>query len=147
MDELRRKSIYLGIELLRFLLCFWVVIFHCSNYKKKHSKYILRAFHVPTFFVISFYFFYPILFKKNIDKNITRFHRLLIPYLLWPILLLIMDNIIKRIFLGHVNMKVSLKKLFLQILFGVGINGVFWFHFTLIFISLLFSIFAFLFPL
>ena len=138
------KKLNLGIELLRFFLCFWVVIFHCSNFKKQHSKYIWRAFHVPTFFVISFYFFYPILFKKMIDKNISRFHRLLIPYLLWPILLLIMDNFMKKIFLGHIDMKVSLKKLFLQILFGDGIHGVFWFHFSLIFISLLFSINAFL---
>lgn len=138
------KKLNLGIELLRTLLCFWIVLFHCSNYKKQHTKYIWRLFHVPTFFVISFYFYYPILFKKMINKNISRFQRLLIPYILWPVLIFIANKVkIKNIFLGQLDKKISLKELAIQILLGKGFHGVFWFQFNLIFISLLFSIISF----
>ena len=140
------KKIYLGIEILRTLLCFWIVLFHCSNYKKKHYKYFWRLFHVPTFFVISFYFYYPLLHKRMIEKIKMRFQRLAIPYFLWPILIFFLNNIkIKAFVIEKLAKKISLKDLFTQIILGKGFHGVFWFQNNLIFLSLCFSILSFLF--
>lgn len=132
----------LGIELLRFLLCFWIVLFHCAKIKKIHRKYFWRLFHVPTFFVISFYFYYPILHKRTIVKIKLRFQRLLIPYILWPIFLFLLYNI--RIMLQKSGKKISLKDLFIQILVGQGFHDIFWFQFNLIFLSLVLLIISFL---
>ena len=144
-NDSQTKKIYLGIDFLRFLLCFWIVLFHCSNFRK-HYKYFWRLFHVPTFFVIAFYFFYPLLYKRIIEKIKIRFQRLLIPYIIWPLLLFFLNNInIKIICLDTLAKTISLKDLFTQIVLGKGIHGVFWFQNNLLFLSLFFSIISFLF--
>jgi len=86
-----KKKINLGIQILRFLLCFWIIIIHCSHVKKNHKKYLGKGFHVPTFIFLSFYFYYPTIAKKDINKVISRFQRLLIPYILWPLIRLILS--------------------------------------------------------
>lgn len=134
-----------GIELLRFILCFWIVIIHCSNIKKEHKKYLKKGFHVPTFFLISFYFFYPTLEGRKITKIISRFHRLLYPYILWPLIIVIMNNIIKFISPGLVNKYFSLYDIYIQILTGSGYHKIFWFQFNLLFLSLFLSIISFTF--
>ena len=83
--ENKIKQINIGVELLRFILCLWIVIVHCSDIKNEHKRYFAKGFHVPTFIFISFYFFYPILEGRDISKIILRFKRLLLPYILWPI--------------------------------------------------------------
>jgi len=137
-----------SIQLLRFLLCFWVVIIHCTYVKPKYKKYMFRGFHVPTFIFIAFYFYYPLLSKRNIIKIISRFQRLLIPYLLWPIIQLIILHLsLKKFKFGVMNFinQLSLKKIYLQILIGTQIYGIFWFQFNLIFLSLFFTIVSFMF--
>ena len=48
------KKINYSLQLLRLLLCFWVVIHHCcGNVFKFKGK-----FHVPSFMIMSFYFYY-----------------------------------------------------------------------------------------
>ena len=91
----KKQNINYGIELLRMILCFWIVIIHCciiNSYFFK--KIILAGFHVPTFIIISFYFYYRNLSTRNIIKIKLRFERLLIPYIIWPIILLIMNNLL-----------------------------------------------------
>ena len=127
----------LGIQILRFLLCFWVVIMHCSYVKKEHKKYLSKGFHVPTFFLISFFFYYPNIYNKNIDKIISRFQRLLLPYIFWPLIALIFQ---KNNDHEHV-----LRNILSQILIGAPIHGIFWFQFNLIFLSLFFAIILFVF--
>ena len=52
-----QKQYNLGIQLLRAILCFWVVSFHCMSRKNKFVRIILKKhFHVPIFFIISFYY-------------------------------------------------------------------------------------------
>ena len=143
MDEFTRKYIYLGIELLRFILCLWVVIIHCSIIKNEHKKYLLRGFHVPTFILISFYFYYPSIQKRNIIKINSRFQRLLLPYILWPILKLISNNFI--ISTGQFKTKLSVYDLFLQLLTGYQFHHIFWFQFNLIILSLYLTIISFIF--
>ena len=70
------EKINLGIGLLRFILCLWVVVVHCSVRTKNNIKLFSKAFHVPTFFMLSFYFYYPTISCKNISKIKTRFERL-----------------------------------------------------------------------
>jgi fucose 4-O-acetylase-like acetyltransferase len=134
INKLKTTKTHLGIQVLRFLLCFWVVIIHCSFVEKKHRKYLFKHFHVPTFFVLSFYFYYPIISSKNNKKIISRFQRLLLPYIFWPFVKLIL-----------VTKKFRLKDIFLQLLIGKPIHGIFWFQFNLIFLSLFFAIILFAF--
>jgi fucose 4-O-acetylase-like acetyltransferase len=68
-----------------------------------------------------------------------RFKRLLIPYIFWPIIILII-----RIIISKINILKQLKYLFYQILIGNGIYMVFWFQFNLIFLSLFCLIIIFL---
>ena len=137
----------LGIQLLRFFLCLWVVIYHCSNIKKGHRKYFYRGFHVPTFFMLSFYYFYPILSGRKVDKIIIKFQRLLIPYILWPTFILLLNNFLINFFhFGQFNNIIPLKNLYFQIIIGSPLHIVFWFHFNLIFLSLFFLLISFLFP-
>ena len=137
-NKFKSTKINLGIQVLRALLCFWVVIIHCSIVKKEHEKYLYKNFHVPTFFFLSFYFYYPIISTKNIGKIFSRFERLLLPYIFWPLVKLIF--IIKNIF-----EKIQLKNVLIQLLIGSPIHGIFWFQFNLIFVSLIFAIILFAF--
>ena len=141
-------KINLGIEFLRFILCLWVVVIHCSTIKKEHSKYLGRSFHVPTFILISFYFYYKILTNRIINKIIARFQRLLVPYILWPIIILISNNLLLLIFsIGQFNNKLTLYDLYIQLLTGARYHNIFWFQFNIIIISLFFTIISFIFKI
>ena len=143
--EIRKKRKDLGIELLRFLLCLWIVTYHCAKSDIKRSKYINRLFHVPTFFLISFYFYYPTLSRRLTSKITARFQRILIPYILWPLIIMIMNNILMQFFsIGQFKIKIRIKDFYIQILVGDGYYSIFWFQFNLIFTTLFFSIISFI---
>ena len=94
-----KKNRYLGIEILRMILAFWVLIYHCYNKSKKIQKIISsRFFHVPTFMLLSFYYCFPNLSSRNISKIIQRYERLFIPYIIWPFIILIFNNLILWVF-------------------------------------------------
>lgn len=79
----------LGIEILRMILCFWVISFHFAGNTNKIKYKILNTFyHVPTFMLISFYFSYNTFISNDITKCKKRLERLLIPYIIWPIIFL-----------------------------------------------------------
>lgn len=138
----------LGIQLLRTILCFWVVCFHCLSTKNKLIKNIVRekAFHVPTFMLISFYFLSNKLYEKNINKIKQRFERLLMPYLIWPFIIWIINNLL-YVFLkfNRFNKILSINNLFIQLIVGRKYHGIFWFKFNLIFLTLFSFIISFLF--
>ena len=139
------KKINLGIELLRAILCLWIVIIHCSVRTKNNIKLFSKAFHVPTFFMLSFYFYYPTIYGKNINKIKARFERLVYPYIFWPIITLTINNILIKITsLGKYRNVISIKDYFIQILFGTKFCKIFWFQFNLIFLSLFLTIFSFI---
>ena len=143
INKIRMKSIHSGIELLRFILCLWVVIIHCSIVKSGHKKYLLKGFHVPTFVLISFYFYYPIVKNRFITRVISRFQRILIPYILWPLLRLIINNFIVKE--AKFKKRLTLYDFYLQILIGAKFHLIFWFQFNLIFTSIFLTIIAFIF--
>ena len=140
-DRSKKKNNY-SLELLRFLLCFWVVLHHCC----RHVGGYKGRFHVPTFMIISFYFYYNTLKTKNIIKIKQRFQRILIPYIIWPILVFIFNNILVRILnITKFQRKLKLKDLVYQLIVGFRFQVVFYYQFNLIFMTIIFTVIAILF--
>lgn len=136
----------LGIELLRMIHSYFIVMVHCCKIKNRilFNLIIRKPFHVPSFFLISFYFFYNSIFSRNIKKIKARFLRLLIPYIIWPLLIFIFNNLFFKFFrFSQFKRFLSFKELVIQIIFGRKFHDVFWFQFNLIFITLLFTILSF----
>ena len=92
MIQTKKKKIErnIGLEILRMLLCFWVVLFHSINHSNDFIlNYIVKKkFHVPCFFFISFYYFFPIIKDRNSTKMKLRLERLSLPYFIWPVFII-----------------------------------------------------------
>ena len=143
---IENRELNLGIEILRFLFSLWIVVLHCSIIRKEHKKYFNKGFHVPTFILLSFYFFYQILCKRDINKVVSRFQRLLIPYILWPLIILLLNNILLSIFsFAQFKTKITFRAFYIQIVMASTYHVIFWFQFNLIFLTLFFSIISFIF--
>lgn len=134
----------IGIEILRMFLCFRIVLLH---YYSLNNKYILKLknnnYQVPCFFFISFYFLYSTISNINIDKMKLRLERLLIPYIIYPIIVWIVNNLMFKIIkFNRFNRLLSIKELIIHLIIGKGIFGigVLWFHFNLLILTLLFFI-------
>ena len=134
----------IGIELLRMIFSFFILLIHCVNVKNNILIILLykRGFHVSYFFLISFYFFYNTIKSRNIIKIKLRFLRILIPYFIWTLVIFIINQ-----FFGFspINEALSFKHLILQYIMGRRIQVVFWFQFNLILITLFFTIISFIF--
>lgn len=147
-NEIQVKQFYLGIEILRMFFAFIILYFHCMNreiYNHIFIKFITNivSFGLYTFFFLSFYFSYNSINSKKINKIKERFKRLIIPYIIWPIIIYTEQKLFNYIN-GKENDGILFKFLVWQILIGNGIYLVFWFNFNLIFILLLFTIIIFL---
>ena len=143
-----KKKIYLGIEILRMFLSFFIVVVHFFNKNYARTKYLLFPFkalcyYIPKFFIISFYFNYKTFASRNISKIKERFLRILIPYYIWPTIFFIRYHCFN--YLSGFIENNKLKKLYYQYIIGAGFHGIFWFQFNLILISLLITIIIFLF--
>ena len=94
---IKMKNRNLGIQILRSLLCFWILLNHCLN-KNNNKKLCTILFkyrmHVPCFILIAFYFSNKIIISRNIINIKKRLERLLIPYFILPIIILIINNIL-----------------------------------------------------
>jgi len=131
----------LGIEILRMILCFWVITFHYSGIKNKRKYKILKTFyHVPTFMLISFYFSYKAFFSNDIIKYKKRLERLLIPYIIWPIIFLLISTSYNSI-----KIKKLIIILSLQYITGYKNFIILWFIQMLLFLGIFFQINIFLF--
>ena len=131
--------INLGIQLLRMLLCFWVITFHFSGRINKKRKIIKTVFHVPTFMFISFYLSYNIFFTQNLIKIKNRLQRLVIPYIIIPII-----DIGIKIGLSFTklisNIKIIFFDLLLQYITGYKTYINFWFIQNMIILTIIFEI-------
>lgn len=142
-DRYTNKKINHSFELLRLILSLWVVIHHCYKYAYLFRK---ELFPVPTFMIMSFCFYYNILIKKDVNKIKQRFQRILIPYIIWPILLFILNNILFKISkFSLYNQKLLLNDLIIQLTFGRKYHSIFYYQFNLIFLTILFTIISILF--
>lgn len=117
-------------------------IYHSFKSENYQLNYIIQTkFHVPTFMFISIFFFEKILYKRNINKIKQRFIRLLIPYIIWPSLTFIFNNLAFKIFeFNRFNRELTLIEFIYQILFGNKFHGVLWFINILIILIFFFSI-------
>lgn len=143
-----RKKLNYGLEILRVLLCFWVILFHCL--RKSDFTLILnfrkKMFHVPSFFFISFYFLFPIINSRNTDKMILRLERLLIPYFFWPLINWSINNFFFSKFKkSRFNRLLSLYEIFEQFITGRRFYGHFWFYLNLSIFTIIFFILSILF--
>lgn len=141
-----KKTINYGLQILRMLLSFWVVLNHLYKPKNEvlYNTIIQHRFHVPTFIIISFYFLYNSLIIRNMQKIKDRLLKLLIPYIIYPSFWYIIFNYI-YIYFDIESKKFSFKALITQIIIGRGVYGVLWYHFNLIFLTIFSFIISFLF--
>ena len=132
-DIKNEKDINLGIQILRMLLCFWVLCFHCLDSGKINYFifYITKTkfFHVPCFVFISFYFSSNIFIERNYAKVKVRLERLLIPYIIWPLIIFITHNIIY-------STKISFNILKFQLLLGRQYLFPLYYLFSMFFITI-----------
>ena len=133
----RQKQNLEGIQILRKLLSLWIVLVHCYKIRKSILiKLILnKQFHVPTFFIISFYFFYDKLYLRSLNKIKIRFERLLLPYIIFPIIILLLNNVFEGINLTSPYRKFTFYDFIKQLIIGIGIHSIFWFQFYMIYLS------------
>ena len=143
---LKKKTINYGLEILRMVMSFWIVLNHIYKPKNRqiYNIIIKHRFHVPTFIIISFYFLNYNLSIRKIKKFKERLERLLIPYILYPILNFFIFNYLFYLF-NFNNLKISIYQLITQFLIGRGICGVLWFHFNIIIITIFFYIISLIF--
>lgn len=107
-----------GLSILKSYLAFVVIVSHQFSRRTTKNKIIItiddnRKIHVPSFFIMSFYFTYHTLLSLNIKKLFSRLLRLLIPYIIWPIILLQINREYNHKF--HKNLKESIEELKFQL--------------------------------
>ena len=141
----RKYNIFLA--LLRTYLSFNIINIHFLRTPPiLMNEYIIRFLRnnlpVPIFFLMSFYFSHNLFLSKNIEKIKKRCERLLIPYLFWPIIIWILRNFLYYTF--KLNFKISFNDLKIQLMTGHCFMTILWFHYNLIFATLLIIIIIFL---
>ena len=143
-----KKNFNIGFAILRIYLSFLVVNRHIfipsvTARKKIIIRIIRIPIHVPTFYLMSFFFCNNLFKSKNIRKIKLRFQRILIPYFVWPIIILSLNNLLSFI-IKKIDI-IYFKNLILQLITGNDFMGVLWFQCNLILITLLIIIIHFLF--
>jgi len=135
-----------GFALLKNILAFDVIITHCFNKKTTQNNIILfitkrRKVHVPSFFILSFYYNYNTLVSFNTKKKIYRLIRLLIPYVLWPLIIFVFSKLNNKLNNKYRKFQylTSFDILIFQLLTGQGQRLFhFWYLFDLINTTVLF---------
>ena len=132
-----------GLAILKVILALDVIVSHNFNKDSTKNKFLLfilrrRRLHVPSFFIMSFYFMYNDLIKLDKKKIKNRLERLVIPYIGWAIIIWILNNLLKFFF--KIIYHTELNHLINQILWGNIYIIQFWFQWNLIFITILFII-------
>ena len=145
------KNFDIGIAFLRVILCFLVIIHHCYRYESKTSKWTIIikkfdnfSFQVRTFFLMSFYYLYKTLLSFNFKRIYERYRRLLIPYIIWPVIFWLLNNLLIR---KNPNLRLNYSAWFLrqQLLYGDYLIQSYWYLWDTFIITGLFIIFAFIF--
>ena len=139
----KKKDFIIGIGFLRVILSFMVIMDHLYDKNKLRKYHYILYYHIPTFFLISFYFTYRTLISFNIEKLKSRLERIIIPYFSWSTISWILKNIYFYI------LKRECRHSFLDYIINL-INGhillvPLWFQNILILITLAFIIIIFLF--
>lgn len=142
------KKFNYGLAILKVILAFLVLVWHNFDYKSSKNKTIIfitknRKHHVPSFFIMSFYFMAPHLFSLNFKILINRLFRLYIPYIIWPIIFYKLNGYLNRYY--HKNFPDSNEELKMQLLTGKRFDFPLWFQCDLINLTILFFVIIFIF--
>ena len=139
----KNKDIIIGIRILRIVLSFMVVMDHFYNKKKIQNYHYILYYHIPCFFLISFFFTYKTFSSFNIQKIKLRLERILIPYFCWSII----SWIIRIIYFYKMekNCEHSFRDFISNLINGHIFNVVLWFQNILILVTLIFLIILFTF--
>ena len=134
---INKRHYNLGVDILRVILSFSVVMDHLYNPKILKKYVYILYYHIPTFFLISFFFTFNTLTSFNITKIKLRFHRLIIPYISWSII----GYIVKFIYyLLKINKFYSLNDFIQHMICGHILNIPLWYLANLILITIFFLI-------
>lgn len=144
------KNRIIGIEILRLILCYWVVSYHYINRKYVNHKYLFfiktKFYHVPCFTFISFYFTSNLFISRDIERIKNRFERLFIPYFIYPVFIFLINNFFFLCFGFNIfNRIITLYELFVQLICSTPIMGLLWFLFSSINITIILTIFSLIF--
>ena len=86
------KDINIGVNILRVLCSFLVIVVQFGNGKIFHFAMKYYDFCLPSFFFMAFYFSYRTFSSRNVEKIRERFLKLFYPYFFWPIITFIRQN-------------------------------------------------------
>ena len=142
--HLIKKSKYnVGIGFLRVVSSLMVVMIHCFNIKTTSNTkiiffYINKLYSVPIFIFLSFYFMANFLININKSKLIKKLERLIIPYIIWPVVILALNKYLNL--QNKLNLPHSFEDLKIQILYGWHYLFPLWYIYVLILYILLFII-------
>ena len=138
-NQLKRKREYnIGIGILRTCLSFMVIMDHLYN-KAIYNKYVyFFYYHIPTFFLLSFFYTYNTLSFFNINKIKARFERIMIPYFSWCFIYWIFNLI--YFYILNIRCRHSLKDFLNNLVNGHIFNVALWFQNILIQLTIIFEI-------
>lgn len=141
------KKFNYGLAILKFIMAFLVVKHHYFKSKSTKNKILLfltkeRFFHVPSFFIMSFYFTCTNFTSLNNKIILNRFEKLLIPYIGWPFIIIIINHMFNKVYKKKLpDTFIDLK---LQLLWGCRYIPQLWFQNALIVMTLLFFLIIFI---
>lgn len=143
MDKSKNNKKDFGISLLRIILSFMVVVDHLGDHKINNKYKNILYYHIPTFFLISFYYTAKKLISIDINKIKLRFKRLIFPYFVWNIISFIL-NIIYHYYFNR-KCPYRIYDLLIGLLSGRVFILALWFQNVLIFTTLISTIIILLF--
>lgn len=137
-----------GLGILKTFLAVLVIAAHQFSRNTTKNEIILKIYdnrniHVPSFFIMSFYFTCNNLLSQNPKKILSRFVRLLIPYIGWPIIIKQTNRIYNQKY--KTKFPDSIEILKSQLFWGQEYLSQFWFQWDLIVTTLLFVLIIFIF--
>ena len=145
MNKSSQDRINYGLSLLKMLMAFEVLLSHFASWKEYDPRLVwpfrqLNSLAVPCFLIISFYLTAHSFRKRDNEKTIDRFKRLLIPQIFWAFIYYIIYAVIDLVL--HKGLHSGISDLFLQLITGHSryLNPSMWYQFDLIIVTLLFSI-------
>ena len=130
-----------GLGILKTFLAVLVIAAHQFSRNTTKNEIILKIYdnrniHLPSFFIMSFYFTCHNLLSLNPKKILSRFIRLLIPYIGWPIIIKQTNRIYNQKY--KTKFPDSIEILKSQLFWGHEYLSQFWFQWDLIVTTLLF---------
>jgi len=147
-ENIKENKLNYGLAILKAYLSFKVIIIHFFKINSTNNKIILnivtnKISPVPSFFIISFYFMCNNLLSLKFKLLLKRLERLLIPYIIWPNIMWVVNTILKNKYDDKNPYTFEILKL--QLLYGHMYMAQFWFLWNLIIMTIIYYLIIFVF--